>query len=319
MKKRIIIGLCFCIVSVQARKKDTKELLGNNSPSITLESISPQSKSFNFKKEIEPSRPQMVKAKKQFSKNDLKIIKDELKTITYRKDAASLTDKELKKVLDLCLQLGWYEKALFYVDKLLARLKDSVLIKNYKLVRADILFEQGSLKSALEAYGEFLSLYPGSNHAEYAHYKKTLCAFYQTLSSDRDQGPTRDTIKLAESYLEKGDAYKKYSQDIKEIKSHCLALLYENETHVFEFYLKKRSFKAADKRLAFMKKEFNSVIPESQAHVLQLECRLAYAQGDTARYESRLALLEKRFPHYLNTTSRVVAHADKKTDYVSKF
>lgn len=319
MKKRIIIGLCFCIVSVQARKTDTKELLNSNNTSITLKSILPQSKNFNFKKEIKPSRPQMAKAKKQFSKNDLKKIKDEFKTITYHKDAASLTDKELKKVLDLSLQLGWYDKALFYVDKLLARFKDSVSIENYKLVRADILFEQGSLKSARETYSEFLSLYPGSNHAEYSHYKKTLCAFYQTFASDRDQGPTRDTIKLTESYLEKGDAYKKYTHDIKEIKTHCLALLYENEAHIFEFYLKKRSFKAADKRLAFMKKEFNSIIPESQAHVLQLECRLAYAQGDTARYESRLALLEKRFPHYLNTASRVVAHADKKTDYVSKF
>jgi outer membrane assembly lipoprotein YfiO len=278
----------------------------------------PQSKSFSFKKEIDPSRPQIFVKKKKFNKHELKVAKDEFKTLTYRKDAKTLTDKELKKALRYCLELGWYDKALFYVEKLLARIKDSVEIKNYKLVHSDILFEKGALKSALEAYGEYLSLYPGSKHAEYVHYKKTLCAFYQTLTSDRDQGPTREAIKLADSYIEKGKAYKKYTQDIKEIKNHCHALLYENEAHVFEFYLKKSSFKAADKRLAFMKKEFTDTIPAAQANMLQLECRLAYAQGDTGRYESRLALLEKKFPHYLSST-RIAQNSKKKIDHVSKF
>jgi outer membrane assembly lipoprotein YfiO len=318
MKKILIIGLCLFSLSVQARKKTDGEPLGGIGPSLTLSSILPQSKTFSLKKEIDPSRPQIFVKKKKFSKDGLKAIKDEFKTLTYRKDAKSLTDKEMKHALLLCLELGWYDKSLFYVDKLLARIKDSIDIKNYKLVRSDILFEQGDLKYSLEAYSEYLSLYPGSKHAEYVHYKKTLCAFYQTLSSDRDQEPTKEAIKLADGYIEKGKAYKKYTIDIKEIKSHCLALLYENEAHIFEFYLKRKSFKAADKRLVFMKHEFINTIPASQANLLQLECRLAYAQGDTDRYESRLALLEKKFPHYLSST-RVTQNSTKKTDHVSKF
>ena len=104
----------------------------------------------------------------------------------------------------------------------------------------------------------------------------------------------------------------------KEIKNHCLALLYENEAYIFEFYLKKNSFKSADKRLAFMKKEFTNTIPASQANMLQLECRLAYAQGDLDRYKSRLALLEKKFPHYFPST-HVAFNSKKKADHVSKF
>ena len=314
MKKNLVIMLCLATLSLQARKKPAQHFESG----LTLKSILPNTKTFTFKQEIEPSKPQLLIKKKTFSKTELKLVKDELKNITYRKDAKSLTDKEIKRVLQLCLQLGWYDKALFYVDKLLARLKDSIQIKNYKLIRADILFERGTLKSAQEAYGEYLSLYPGAKHAEYVHYKNTLCAFYQTLSSDRDQGTTKDTLKLAEKYLEKGKAYKKYTQDIKEIKGRCLALLYENEAHVFEFYLKKKSFKAADRRLAFMKREFTEKIPASQANLLQLECRLAYAQGDAARYESRLALLEKRFPHYLSSTRVAHNSGKKKVDYVTK-
>lgn len=318
MKRIIIVGLCLCFISIQARKKTEREEQDTIGSSITLSSILPQSKSFSLKKEIDPARPQIFVKKKKFSKNGLKEAKDEFKTLTYRKDAKTLTDKELKQANRFCLELGWYDKALFYADKLLARSKDSVEIKNYKLVRSDILFEQGSLKAALEAYGEYLLLYPGSTHAEYVHYKKTLCAFYQTLTPDCDQGPTREAIKLADGYIEKGKAYTKYSQDIKEIKNHCLALLYENEAYIFEFYLKKNSFKSADKRLAFMKKEFTNTIPASQANMLQLECRLAYAQGDLDRYKSRLALLEKKFPHYFPST-HVAFNSKKKADHVSKF
>lgn len=317
MKKKLIIGLCVGTFfgATQTKPKKKIEGIGSN---LSLRTILPQTKTIPLKKDITPAQSKIITTKQAFSKPDLKSIKDKFKTITYRKDASNLSEKELSEVIEISLKLGWSDKALMYTEKLIARSKDSITVKKYKLIRSDILFEKGSLESALTAYTEYDSLYPGSEHAEYVQYKKILCSFYQTRPGDRDQGPTRETLKLTDAYLEKGKVFSSYKDDIKEIKNHCLGLLYENEAHVFEYYLNNKSFKSADKRLAFMKKEFNKTIPESQANLLQLECRLAYAQGDTERYNSRLALLEKRFPHYISST-RVAQASSKKIDYVSKF
>lgn len=252
------------------------------------------------------------------TKAELKQLKKEFESITYKKDAKQLTDKELRQAADLAIKLGWFDKALLYLQQLITNSKDSELIKVVKLEIADLLFEMGKLAKAETAYAEFLELYPGCKHAEYAHYKNILCAFYQTLSPDRDQSPTRQTLALTETYLEKGLAYKQYRTEVAQIRQQCNLLLYENDVDIFNQYLKSKKYSSAAGRLAHIKLQHLSKLPSLEPNILTLECRLAQAQGDTQVYELKLAQLNKKYPHHGQTT-RVAQNNTKKKDYAARF
>jgi outer membrane assembly lipoprotein YfiO len=249
----------------------------------------------------------LLRKKASLTKTDRKVLKKDLDNLVYRKAAKELSFKELRQATNLAIQLGWYDKALMYLHQMVTTSKDSEVIKVLKLEVADILFEKSSLEKAGEAFEEYLSLYPGSDQSEYAHYKHVLCTFYQTLKTDQDQGPTRQAIQLAETYLEKGLAYKTYRSEIVQIRQHCQLMLYENELNVF----KKESFGAASGRLAYLKKQYLPKLPQVESSIISLECRLAQAQGNKELYTERLAFLNKKFPQHGKTTR--VAQRNKKS------
>jgi len=250
------------------------------------------------------SKPEYKETKKKFDK----LIKS--------RDIKQLSSKELAQAVDLSIQLGWYDKALYYLQHMITSSKDSEKIKELKLQVADLLFEKGGLNKAGDAFEEYLDLYPGSDQAEYAHYKRVLCLFYQTLKTDQDQIPTRDAIKLTEAYLEKGIAYKKYRSEIRQIRHHCQVMLYENEVTVFDFYMKKKSYGAASGRLAYVKKQYLTKLPGLEPEIVHLECRLAQAQGNKIVYNERLAFLNKKFPQHGKALR--VAQSPKKS-YTTRF
>lgn len=258
---------------------------------------------------------------KQFlSKAERKELRKKLDTITYRKDAKKLSAELSREAANLCIQLEWYNRAVMYLKEIIKKSKDSEEIRKLKLEIADIHFENGNLKKAETFFAEYLDLYPGSEQTEYVHYKRTLCLFYQTLKVDQDQGPTRQAIELADAYLEKGLAFKKYRDDIREIRTYCYNMLYQNEAVVFDFYMKKntkKSLTAAENRLAYIKTEYQTKLPAIEPEVIRLEIRLAQAQGKKEVYNERLAYLEKKYPE--QTKSARLAKTNTKKAYINRF
>lgn len=250
------------------------------------------------------------------TKAERKQIRKDFETLVHHKDAKSLSVEVLRQAVDFCLQLEWNEKALLYLQELLQKTKDALLIESLKLEIADLLFQMGNLIKAEEAFDEYLDLYPGSHYAEYAHYKKTICLFYQTLKTDQDQGPTKKAIQLAESYLEKGLAYKQYRNQMSDIRKQCQLMLFENEKTVFDFYMKRKSYGAANGRLAYLKQQYLQELPHLEPTIVQLECKLAQAQGNTQVYQERLAYFNQKFPEY-NKTVKVAQKSSK--SYATKF
>lgn len=254
---------------------------------------------------------------------DLKGVEKKIVLKKYRaldkKPIKLMTEKELRTVADLAIQLGWQEEAVKFLTRLTTLLKSTIAIKNLKLEIADINFERGALKLAAAEYEDFLKLYPGDTKAEYAQYKGLLSNFYTMLAADRDQTPTLNTIKLADAFLEKSDMYKQYNNDVKAIKSRCYYALYDHEVTVFEYYMKKGSTKAAETRLANLKKSYQSVLPDTQPKNLHMEYRIAQAKNDTAGAEKVYKKLANLFPKY--ATKLAHNNTIKKTlkDYVSFF
>lgn len=235
-----------------------------------------------------------------------------------KKPIKLMTEKELRTVANLALQLGWHEEAVKFLTRLTTLLKSTVAIKNIKLEIADINFERGALKLSATEYEDFLKLYPGDIKAEYAQYKGLLSNFYTMLSADRDQTPTLNTIKLADAFLEKSDMYKQYNNDVKAIKTRCYYALYDHEVTVFEYYMKKGSPKAAEQRLANLKKSYQTVLPDTQPKNLHMEYRVALAKNDTAGAQKVHKKLASLYPNY---ATKLAQNSTIKTlkDYVSFF
>ena len=60
-----------------------------------------------------------------------------------------------------------------------------------------------SLLLAINEFREFLTFYPTNPRADYAQYRLAFAYAEQMLSADRDQSPTRDTIKELQVFLDR--------------------------------------------------------------------------------------------------------------------
>lgn len=236
--------------------------------------------------------------KQNLTRKERAAIRKEAKYF-QRRILKTLTEEELRRAADVCLALDWNDEALAYLEKLEKITKNTTTVKNVKLEVADINFEQGNLKTAGKLYDEYNNLYPGDKEkAAYAQYKGILSNFYCMLENDRDQTRTLKTISLADSFLEiKSSLFKKYAQDVRTIKTHCFTRLYEHNVNVFEFYLKKSSFKAAETRLASIRSTLLPKLPGMEPNLLECEYRVAQAQKDTPRALKIAAELSTRFPN----------------------
>jgi outer membrane assembly lipoprotein YfiO len=236
--------------------------------------------------------------KKQLSRKEKDTIRKKLKKMLSGKIVKTMPEEELRTVADMCLSLQWYDQALTYLKQLEKKTKNTTTAKNIKLEIADIHFQEGNLKTAAKLYDDYINLYPGDKEkAAYAKYKGILSNFYSMLKKDRDQTATHKTIALADAFLESNSTlFKKYAYDVQSIKNHCFTRLYEHDAVIFDFYLKKESFKAAENRLASMRNNLLSKRPDLEPRFLECEIRIAQAQHDIPRVTRVSKELATRFP-----------------------
>lgn len=276
----------------------------------------PSPTQFSLKSSLN-NAPTLLKKNHSYTRPEKNSIRKEAKKFQSR-ILKTLKEPELRHAANLCLALEWHDEALTYLKKLEKITKNTTVVKNVKLEIADITFEKGKLKEAGKLYDEYSSLYPGDKEkAAYAQYKGILSNFYCMLENDRDQTGTLKTISLADSFLEsKSSLYKKYAQDVNSIKGHCFTRLYEHNLNVFEFYLKKDSYKAADTRLASIRTNLLPYLPHVEPSLLHCEYRVAQAQKDTLRAVKISEELASRFP---NEATRIAQTTTPARSYVTRF
>ena len=254
---------------------------------------------------------------KNLSRKEKDGLRKKLKKMISGKVVKTMTEEELRTTADLCLSLQWYDQSLTYLKKLEKKTKNTTVAKNVKLEIADVNFQEGNLKTAAKLYDDYINLYPGDKEkAAYAKYKGILSNFYCMLKKDRDQTATHKTIALADAFLESNSTlFKKYAYDVQSIKNHCFTRLYEHDAVIFDFYVKKESFKAAENRLASMRNSLLSKRPDLEPRFLECEIRMAQAQHDMPRIARVSKELETRFPEEVR-----VAQAKKIIpNYVARF
>lgn len=311
MKHRLIFLATLCFFSFQLIPTHSSAEL------VPSTDTNPTTQIFNTSREFSIASAPHYLPKISYSRKEKDIIRKEAKKF-QSKILKTFTEPELRRAADLCLALDWKDEAIKYLQKLEKISKNTTVVKNVKLEIADITFLKGDLKEAGKLYDEYSSLYPGDKEkAAYAQYKGILSNYYCMLTNDRDQTRTLKTIALADSFLEhKSSLFKKYASYVRSIKTNCFTHLYEHESHIFEFYFKKKSYKAAKTRLASMHTNLLPHLPQIEAPLLQYEYRIAQAEKDTQRALKIATDIAHRFP---KQATQIAHKPSPNRNYVDRF
>ncbi len=226
-----------------------------------------------LKKRTEVASPERRKKHRQELKQREEKITHDNKAIK------ELTFLELDAAKNALIEEGDLLGALRYAERMLVVTTDLQQLKELRIEIADLNFDQGNLEEAENLYTEYLSFYPGSDLAEYASYKGILSCFYQTLSSDRDQSKTTQTVELAQKFL-KQPSYKNYTDDVNVIKHQCVVKNFESELNVCNFYIEQDKFKSAEQRLTDLKEKYKDHELPFIIQLVTVESQLAQKQGN---------------------------------------
>jgi outer membrane assembly lipoprotein YfiO len=216
-----------------------------------------------------------------------------------KKTISTMNFEDLKKSKNAQVSIGNKDTAIKYLEKMIPLCTDMQELEGIMIELGDFYYETGRLTKAFTMYREFVNLYPGSEKVEYALYRTIICKFDGICDAERDQAPTRETIKLAEEFLERADVFVTHKDTVEEIRKKCWERLFENELGIFNFYIFNKRIISAMRRLKLIKDEFEPLIPEVKPRIILLELELAEAQNNTELIEQKQSELIEKFPDYI--------------------
>jgi len=205
--------------------------------------------------------------------------------------------------------------AIRYLERMAKICPDQAALSAIVLELASLLFEDGKFSKAILLYDQYLKSYPGrTTEYVFAHYRKILCSFYQTLEIDRDQTMTEKTIELCDSFLNtcKNSDYEK---DVRSMRIDCTQKLAHHELYIADNYIIQNRFVSANRRIARIRDTYPTV-PGIEPRRLLSEIHLAEKVGNTQFAQARRQELVEKFPEH---QSVIVAQTKKPKSMASRF
>lgn len=211
-----------------------------------------------------------------------------------------------------------YETAAKYLDAIRMVATDTEELKNCLLEMADLYFTIADWTKAERAYQEFVMLYPGSEKYEYAYCKAATSGKKLINEPDRDQTKTEQVLKFCQEFIDTQKA-SQYLPEITQIAAECRQTLFASELNVFNFYFNSKNYKAAQKRLDTLSKEFIPTLETAEPKTLELTIQLAQAQNNTqGMLEAQFKLVTK-FPENEITKHLISSPEQVKLAWEAKF
>lgn len=186
---------------------------------------------------------------------------------------------------------------------------ETELARDILLEMATIYLELQEWEKAERACKEFMLIYPGADSCAYAHYKAVEAGWNLTLSSDRDQTKTEETLALAKEFFTNHPT-SDYAPEVTKLATLCRQKLFESDMNVVRFYFNAHNIKAAQKRLELITKEHIPHLPTAQPQVLELHFSMAQAQQNTQAALRAQLTLGQEFPDH-EITKRLVPDLGK--------
>ena len=156
-------------------------------------------------------------------------------------------------------QAGRYELAIEQFSQIKHKYPLSPAATEAELELAETLFLQGSYIEAQAAFETFRDLHPTHPKVDFAAFQTGMSYFNQIPSTiDRDLTPAIETIKALNEFIE---IYPKstYVSEAEEKKELCRKKLAEKELYIADFYLKREHYRAAERRLKTVLRQYRNL------------------------------------------------------------
>jgi outer membrane protein assembly factor BamD len=148
---------------------------------------------------------------------------------------------------------------------------------------ADCHFFREKYVEAVAAYEEFRKVHPTHEEIPYVQYQIGMSYYTQTVSSDRDQTPTRKALSSFE-YLVANYPPSLFTEKAKEKIAVCRERLAGHELYVGNYYYKHHRYLGAAKRYETFLDEFPEVPDQDKALFLLGKCYIELGQAENATY-----------------------------------
>ncbi|GAG74971.1 unnamed protein product, partial [marine sediment metagenome] len=191
-----------------------------------------------------------------------------------KKTLSSMNFEELKQSKDEQLATNNKDGAIKFLEKMIPQCTDMRELEKIMIELGDLYYETERLTKAYTMYREFVNMYPGSQKVEYALYRAIVCKFDGINDAERDQTPTKETLALAEEFLERSDVFTTHIDDVKTIRKQCRDRLFDNVESIFNFYLNNKRVISASQRITTIKKEFGTKDEEENLLEVAFEPRI---------------------------------------------
>ncbi len=184
-----------------------------------------------------------------------------------------------------------YEEALLEFQDIEKEFPYSKYAKISKLKVADVHFDMASYVQAQYQYQYYFDLYPKEQNSDYALYRVGL-SMYKLLPKtvDRDLAGTTGVLKAWRNLLVKFPK-SKFTPEILKHQKKLLNNLGKKELYIANFYLKKKKYISAQKRINKLFKEFPSFERNEKALLAAIAC--AKGLGDEPAVKKYTNLLKK--------------------------
>jgi outer membrane assembly lipoprotein YfiO len=123
------------------------------------------------------------------------------------------------------------------------------------LEMAHLLFDVRDYTKASQMFNEFALLYPGCDEVESAMYQAIVSTSNLMLDAEHDQSKTIEVLELTQKFLER-TSFTHYKKEVEVIASQCEERLLESDINIFNFYISRGNYVAANTRLESIKKEY---------------------------------------------------------------
>ncbi len=203
------------------------------------------------------------------------------KRYAHNPEHKSMNEMNYDELVRVC-EHAWQHKdklaCIRYLEQMLRVCSEPKKIARHIIELADLYFQTGNLKKAKVNYLQFVLLNPGAQEiapgvdlVEYAQYRAVLASFYMMLDPERDQSDTRDTVELANTFLERTPVFNTYVDEVKKIRNHCYEYLAHSDLVVCEFYVGVGDYESAQRRLHAIEAKWVALVPDIKDTVAHLQ------------------------------------------------
>lgn len=191
-------------------------------------------------------------------------------------------------------EAGRYELAIEQFSQIKNKYPLSPVATEAELELAETLFLQGSYLEAQAAFDTFRDLHPTHSKVDFASFMIGMSYFNQIPATiDRDLTPATEAIKALDEFIENYPTSTHISE-AEQKKELCRKKLAEKELYIADFYLKREQYRAAERRLKIVLRQYRNLGFDEKALFQLGFCYYQLSNKDKAKRV--LTRLREKFP-----------------------